>query len=438
MKFVLCFLFFYDFYTDYHVVVKFFSGRKCDSVYDQNETSAIVLLANGTQLGTGNVLDLIGNSNPRDTDNIELKYKTYGMAYLACFIASHVLQACFSWKRWSEQLGGSFPKWLKIAHFFLFHMVHRFVQELICYFRLQHEKLRNRKEKIKKAWNEYVKLNHDNHFLVMIEKGIEASPQIIILLYVYALERCQSCSEESSAVGLYVPLLFFGEKPIIYKIGLSFFCVVFPLALSVADEKLKPIKSNADKAEEWSFKKKYLASVPVYGVYELAFAGVRIIWLTGMLIIHPAFLAAWLLLRVAIFSFFTQRVVQSWRCAIITSTIWITIWFQPVGARERNDDRMKQRYRKSMLLQGNYVIATLELLVSCATFYLQGNECLDKLISWQSMGAVVLIAILIATHCLSIIAMLIFYRFIHETALKKNEAASTTPDERLLAADSAF
>ena len=95
MKFVLCILFFYDFYTDYLVLAKFFSGRKCDSVYDQNETSAIVLLGNGTQLGTGNVLDLIGNSNPRDTDNIELKYKTYGIAYLACFIASHVLQACF-------------------------------------------------------------------------------------------------------------------------------------------------------------------------------------------------------------------------------------------------------------------------------------------------------------------------------------------------------
>ena len=95
MKFVLCFLFFYDFYTDIRVLQEFFSGRKCDSVYGQNETSAIVILANGTQLGTGNVLDFIGNSNPRDIDDIELKYTTYGIAYLACFIASHVLQAFF-------------------------------------------------------------------------------------------------------------------------------------------------------------------------------------------------------------------------------------------------------------------------------------------------------------------------------------------------------
>ena len=141
-------------------------------------------------------------------------------------------------------------------------MVHRFFQELICYFRLQQQKLRNRKQHIKKNWKEYVKLIHDNHFLVMIEKGIEASPQIIILLYVYALERCQSCSQESSAVGLYVELPLIGKTPIIYKIGFSFFCVIIPLAFSVADEKL-----NADKVKEWSFKTLFRKDGPLLVKY---------------------------------------------------------------------------------------------------------------------------------------------------------------------------
>jgi len=345
------------------------------------------------------------------------------MTYLACFIVSHFLQACISWKRWSAWLSEKnrpFPKKLKVAHFALCHMVHRFFKELLFYFRLQHEKLiRNRTGHVAVYWRNYVKLLQDNHFLVMIEKGIEASPQIIILLYVYALERCQSCSQESSAVGLYVELPIIGKTPIIYKIGFSFFCVIIPLAFSVADEKLDP---EYKKAKEWSFAKKYLAAVPVYGVYELAFTGVRIIWLTGMLIIHPAYLAAWLIIRVVVFSFFTKRIVQSWSCAIVTSIIWITIWFQPVDARDhrRNDDNFMKKYRKSMLLQWNYGIATLELFISCAAFYLQGNKCLLKLIPRESLGVC---TFLLATHCLSILAMLIFYRFIHETALKLSNTA---------------
>ena len=75
-------------------------------------------------------------------------------------------------------------------------MIHRYFKELHFFFRLQKAKIKGKTEVITRFWNDYVNLVHDNHFLIIIEKGIEATPQVVLLLYVYVLERCRNCSED--------------------------------------------------------------------------------------------------------------------------------------------------------------------------------------------------------------------------------------------------
>ncbi|CAG5098786.1 Oidioi.mRNA.OKI2018_I69.XSR.g15974.t2.cds [Oikopleura dioica] len=441
LKICLSVIFFVDLVSDILVVKFFFSERKCDPNYvPPNQKEAADLFPNETRLAMGIGLEWM-ETEARDPDEIKINYTLYGILYLIFFVASHFAQAIFSCKRWSEWTvnGECEPNTLtchlKVAHVFLLHMIHRYFKELHFFFRLQKAKIKGKTEVITRFWNDYVNLVHDNHFLIIIEKGIEATPQVVLLLYVYVLERCRNCSEDLLAVD--VPI--FGKVDIIYKIAFSFLCVVLPLALSVSDEQLRP----NDLRSEWSAKKKYLCSAPIYALWIVTFTGVRIICLAGMFIMHPVFSLVWLLTRVVILSVLTKKAVCSLGRTILTNLVWMTIWFEPIGAREINRPEYEKRYQQQDLLYFNYVAGTIELLISCAVFYFQGNACLAIVVNWFRWTNLGFVVALLVAHLVSIAAAFIFHRYINkkssqakldeEIALEKARAQQSQEQAVLIA-----
>lgn len=387
IKLALGLLYFFDIATDIMVVIGYLTTDNCE--VSSNKT-------------------IEHDGRAREVDEIVLNYRTYGCLYLILSFLSHVIQGYYCYRFWTEII----PSKARKFSFVLLHMPCWYYKELEYILKANYEQNVGRNiDERKRNWENFVKIEHEGQFLSNIEKGFEAFPQLIIIMYVFSLERCRGCPE--SMFYFDAPFQLPYEFPVEYKMVLSFLSIVVPQVLDWNTSKMKE-----DKMEEWSILTKIKAYIPI-GIWYLLSIAVKILLITGLIIIHPAFTCIYFVLRIGIGTILTRKYyIISKRKAVTYNLLWFTMVYQsPSG-----ETRVPGVQKKNLILC-HFVLSSLECMFGLFILFLQTDvKCSTSwlaLLHLEDFPFFYVLIIIFAAHFVAWIFCWIFYRCVHPTAYRR-------------------